>query len=150
MTEAMDELKMTSIERKRNGAILEIDATTQDDRPVLVTLRPHDRQTHQLPNRLVRRRAAREGFLERTGVRLGTLPPAAIPENPPSAPASPLSPRAVPAGPGDAPQLGRSPLPRSLRPRVRPATIPSLSLAIAVRGDPASLTNQAADREAKS
>jgi len=91
----MDDLKMTSIERKRNGSILEIDAKTADNRPVLVTLRPHEGQT---------RASCRIGWLgdeplsmallERTGVRLGTLPPAAIPENPPSAPAKPVFPRA--------------------------------------------------------
>ena len=85
----MDDLKMTSIKRGRDGAVYKIDAKTADNRPVLITVRPHQGQT---------RVSCRIGWfgdeplskaiLERTGIRLGTLPPAAIPENPPSAPAA--------------------------------------------------------------
>ena len=85
--EAMADLKMTSIQPRRNGAVYKIQAKTEDNRSVLVTLRPHQGQT---------RVSCRIGWfgdeplskalLERTGVRLGTLPPAAIPDNPPSSP----------------------------------------------------------------
>jgi len=94
----MDDLKMTSITSGRSGAVYKFDAKTSDNRPVLVTVRPHDGQT---------RVSCRIGWfgdeplskavLERTGVRLGTLPPAAIPENPPSVPApNPLISRLAP------------------------------------------------------
>jgi hypothetical protein len=88
VSDAMNDLKMTSIESGRGGAVYTFDAQTEDKRSVLVTVRPHDGQT---------RVSCRVGWLgdeplsrailERTGVRLGTLPPAAIPEHPPSAPA---------------------------------------------------------------
>ena len=94
----MDDLKMTSIESGRSGAVYKFDAKTPDNRSVLVTVRPHDGQT---------RVSCRVGWLgdeplskallERTGVRLGTLPPAAIPQHPPSAPApNPLLSRLAP------------------------------------------------------
>jgi hypothetical protein len=89
LTEAMEDLKMSTIEPGRDGAVYKIQAKTSDNRLVMVTLRPHQGQT---------RVGCRIGWfgdeplskalLERTGVRLGTLPPAAIPENPPSSPAS--------------------------------------------------------------
>jgi hypothetical protein len=94
---AMDDLKMGSVQRKRNGKIIELDAKTADNRSVLVTVRPHEGQT---------RVSCRIGWfgdeplsmalLERTGVRLGTLPPAAIPDNPPSTPAITKFPRPSP------------------------------------------------------
>jgi Protein of unknown function (DUF3568) len=89
IVEAMDDLKMTVTERGRDGAVYRIDAKTADNRTVMVTLRPHQGQT---------RVGCRIGWfgdeplskalLERTGIRLGILPPAAIPENPPSAPSA--------------------------------------------------------------
>jgi hypothetical protein len=85
--EAMDDLKITSISRGRDGSVYKFDGKTEDNRSVLVTLRPNDGQT---------RVGCRVGWfgdellskavLERTGVRLGTLPPAAIPDKPPSSP----------------------------------------------------------------
>jgi hypothetical protein len=87
--ESMEDLKMTSIRRGRDGAAFQIEAKTLDKRTVTVTIKPHQDLT---------RLACRIGWfgdeplskalLERIGVRLGTLPPAPIPENPPSAPAS--------------------------------------------------------------
>jgi hypothetical protein len=88
VSDAMDDLKMTSIESGKSGAVYTFDAQTADKRSVLVTVRPHEGQT---------RVSCRIGWLgdeplsravlERAGVRLGTLPPAAIPQNPPSTPA---------------------------------------------------------------
>jgi Protein of unknown function (DUF3568) len=88
VNEAMDDLKMTSIERGRSGAVYKIDAKTADNRPVLVTVRPHEGQT-RVSCRIgwLGDEPLSKALLERTGVRLGTLPPAAIPVNPPSAPA---------------------------------------------------------------
>jgi len=87
--EAMDDLNMTSVKRGRDGAVYKIDARSADNRSVTVTVRPRQNAA---------RVCCRVGWLgdeplsrtllERVGVRLGTLPPAAIPENPPSAPSS--------------------------------------------------------------
>ncbi len=95
LSAAMDDLKMTSIKHRRNGAIDEITAATHDNRPVLVTLRPHDWQT-RVSCRIgwLGDEPLARALLERAGVRLGILPPAAIPENPPSAPAKLILPRA--------------------------------------------------------
>ena len=85
VTEAMDDLKMTSIETGRDGAVYKVQAKTADNRTVMVTLRPHQTQTR------VGCRIGTFGdeplsraLLERTGVRLGTLPAAAIPEKSPA------------------------------------------------------------------
>jgi hypothetical protein len=88
VTDAMDDLKMTAIESGRSGAVYKFDGKTADNRPVLVTVRPHDGQT-RVSCRIgwLGDEPLSRALLERTGIRLGTLPPAAIPENPPSAPA---------------------------------------------------------------
>ncbi|MFI5455759.1 MAG: DUF3568 family protein [Isosphaerales bacterium] len=98
VSEAMDDLKMTSIEGGRTGAVYKLDAKTADNRPVLITVRPHEGQT-RVSCRIgwLGDEPLSKALLERTGVRLGTLPPAAIPENPPSAPAAnPLFSRLIP------------------------------------------------------
>jgi uncharacterized protein DUF3568 len=87
--EAMEDLKMTVTHRGRDGAVSQIDGRTTDDRSVTVTIRPQQGVTHV---------GCRIGWfgddplsrtlLERVGIRLGTLPPEAIPEKPPSVPAS--------------------------------------------------------------
>jgi hypothetical protein len=85
--EAMDDLKIVPTGRGRDGSVYKFDGKTEDNRTVLVTLRPNEAQT---------RVGCRIGWfgdpllskalLERIGVRLGTLPPESIPEKPPSAP----------------------------------------------------------------
>jgi Protein of unknown function (DUF3568) len=89
LTAAMDDLKMTAIEPGRDGAVYKIDAKTADDRTVMVTMRPRQGQT-RLSCRIgwFGDEALSKALLERTGVRLGTLPPAAVPEDPPSTPGS--------------------------------------------------------------
>jgi len=87
--EAMEDLKMTVTHRGRDGVVSQIDGRTSDDRSVTITIRPQQGVTHV---------GCRIGWfgddplsktlLERVGIRLGTLPPAAIPEKPPSSPAS--------------------------------------------------------------
>jgi hypothetical protein len=89
VTEAMADLKLTAIQPGRDGVVYKIQAKTEDNRTVMVTLRPHQMQT---------RVGCRVGLfgdepltlalLERTGIRLGILPPAPIPEHVPSSPGS--------------------------------------------------------------
>jgi hypothetical protein len=89
VAEAMDDLKMTSIQRGRDGTVFKIDAKTADNRPVTVTIRHHN-GTSRVSCRIgwFGDEPLSRALLERTGIRLGTLPPAAIPENAPSRPAS--------------------------------------------------------------
>ncbi len=101
MVEAMGDLQMTSIKRERDGAVYRIDAKTADNRIVQVTLRPHQTKT-RVSCRIgwFGDQVLAKSLLERTGIRLGTLPPAPIPDKPPSAPASNpfFSRQAVPDG----------------------------------------------------
>lgn len=100
VVEAMDDLSMTSVKRSRDGAVYRIDAKSADNRSVTVTVRPHQNAA---------RVCCRVGWLgdeplsramlERIGIRLGTLPPAPIPEKPPTA--APLNPLLSRGGPPD-------------------------------------------------
>lgn len=89
VTEAMTDLKMTAIETGRDGVVYKIQAQTADKRNVMVTLRPHRMQT-RVGCRIgsFGDEPLSKALLERTGVRLGTLPPAAIPDHVPSSPGS--------------------------------------------------------------
>lgn len=87
--EAMEDLGITVTRRDHDGPASQIDGRTPDNRPVIVTLRPQKPITH------VSCRVSWFGdeplsraVLHRVGVRLGTLPPEAIPEHVPSSPAS--------------------------------------------------------------
>jgi hypothetical protein len=87
VADSLDDLKMTDLKRQRDGTVYKIVAKTDDNRPVLVTVRPHQDQT---------RVGCRIGWfgdeplskaiMERIGIRLELLPPAPIPEKPPSSP----------------------------------------------------------------
>ncbi len=89
LTEAMADLKMTSIEPGRDGVVYKIQAKTEDNRTVMVTLRPHQSQTRvSCRIGLFGDEPLAKALLERTGIRLGTLPPAAIPDHVPSSPGS--------------------------------------------------------------
>jgi hypothetical protein len=87
VVEAMDDLNMSSVKRTRDGAVYRVSAKSPDNRSVAVTIRPHQKAA---------RVSCRVGWLgdeplsrtmlDRVGVRLGTLPPAAIPNTLPSAP----------------------------------------------------------------
>jgi hypothetical protein len=89
VAEALEDLKMNAIKRSRDGAVFKVEARTEDNRPVLVTVRPHQDQA---------RVGCRIGWfgdeplskaiLERAGIRLELLPPAPIPEKPPTSPAA--------------------------------------------------------------
>jgi hypothetical protein len=87
IAESLDDLKMTDVKRQRDGTVYKIIAKTEDSRPVLLTVRPHQDQS---------RVGCRIGWfgdgplskaiMERVGIRLELLPPAPIPDKPPSSP----------------------------------------------------------------
>jgi hypothetical protein len=86
--DAMEDLNITVTRRDQDGPASQIEGRTADNRTVIVTLRP------QKP---ITRVSCRIGWfgdeplsrtlLQRIGVRLGVLPPEAIPDSPPSQPA---------------------------------------------------------------
>jgi hypothetical protein len=86
VVEAMDDLQMTAVNRDRDGAVYRIDAKSADNRSVTVTVRPHQ-NTSRVCCRVgwLGDEPLSRAILERVGVRLGTLPPAPIPEKPPAA-----------------------------------------------------------------
>jgi hypothetical protein len=89
VTEAMADLKFASIQPGRDGAVYKIQAKTEDKRTVMVTLRPHQTQTRvSCRIGMFGDEPLSKALLERTGVRLGTLPPTPIPDHIPSSPGS--------------------------------------------------------------
>ena len=77
VTEAMADLKMTAIQPGRDGVVYKIQAKTEDNRTVMVTLRPHQMQTRVgCRVGLFGDEPLAKSLLERTGIRLGILPPA--------------------------------------------------------------------------
>jgi len=88
-TGAMDDLRIHSVRQTHDGSNRIIEGTTADNRRATVTLNPNQAGT---------RVTARIGWfgdeplskalMDRIGIRLGTLPPAAIPVDPPSSPGS--------------------------------------------------------------
>ena len=86
---AMQDLRIQSVRQINDGSTIVFEGTTADNRGATVTLRPHT-----LGTRLSARvgmfgdQALSRAIMDRIGIRLGSLPPAAIPEEPPSTPAS--------------------------------------------------------------
>lgn len=89
ITGALDDLRVHSIHLTNDAGILVYNGSTADNRRVSVTIRP---------NQAVSRLSIRIGWfgdeplsralMDRIGIRLGELPPSAIPIDPPSEPAS--------------------------------------------------------------
>jgi hypothetical protein len=85
---AMEDLQIKRVRQRRDGQSHIFQGWTKDNTPAIVTLRPGNGAA---------RVTARIGWFgdepfsralfERIGIRLGHLPPAAIPQEPPSAPA---------------------------------------------------------------
>jgi hypothetical protein len=88
ITNAMTDLQIKNLRERRDGQAWIFQGLTKDNRPANVTFRPGNGAA---------RVTARIGWfgdepfskalLERVGIRLGSLPPKAIPEEPPSSPA---------------------------------------------------------------
>lgn len=87
--EGMRDLQMGAIHQERSGPAWLLDARTRDGRHVRVAIQP----TPKTDGSIVSARIGRHGdqplaraLTQRTGIRLGTLPPEAIPTEPPSSP----------------------------------------------------------------
>ena len=85
----MEDLRIQAVRQINDGSTIVFEGTTADNRNASVTLRPNS-----LGTRLTARvglfgdQALSRAIMDRIGIRLGSLPPAAIPEEPPSTPAS--------------------------------------------------------------
>ena len=86
---AMEDLRIQTVRQINDGSTIVFEGTTADNRSASVTLRPNS-----LGTRLTARvglfgdQALSRAIMDRIGIRLGSLPPAAIPDEPPSTPAS--------------------------------------------------------------
>lgn len=90
---AMDDLRIHSVHQSAEPGALYFQGTTADDRRAIVTLRPYaggTRVTSRIG--LMGDEPLSRALMDRTGIRLGTLPPAPIPEKVPSKPGTLLSP----------------------------------------------------------
>ena len=86
-TEAMADLRVGSIQQVREGGMIMLEGRTADDRRATVAIRP---------NKLTSLVSVRIGWfgdqplsravMDRIGIRLGSLPPSAVPVDPPSSP----------------------------------------------------------------
>lgn len=87
--EAMDDLGMTITRHGQDGVASQVVARTSDGRTVTVTLRP-DKPITRVTCRIgwFGDEPMARTFMRRVGVRLGTLPPEAVPDRIPSQPAS--------------------------------------------------------------
>jgi hypothetical protein len=86
---ALEDLKVQKIRQRHDGTSQIVEGTTADGRPANVTLRPGvgaARVTVRIG--WFGDEPFSKAVMMRIGIRLGTLPPAAIPEEPPSSPAS--------------------------------------------------------------
>lgn len=85
---ALDDLRVQAVREVNDGNAIIVEGTTADNRRASVTLRPHPGGT-RLSARigLFGDEPLTHALVDRVGVRLGTLPPAAIPADPPSEPA---------------------------------------------------------------
>ena len=89
---AMDDLRIHSVHQTHEPGAVFFEGTTADDRRAIVTVRPYGGGT-RLTTRigLLGDEPLSRALMDRTGIRLGTLPPAPIPEKVPSKPGSILS-----------------------------------------------------------
>lgn len=86
---ALDDLRVHSVRQISDGGSIVFEARTADNRRATVTLIPQARGT-RLSARvgLFGDQALSRALMDRVGIRLGNLPPAPVPDAPPSQPAS--------------------------------------------------------------
>jgi hypothetical protein len=86
---AMDDLRIGSVRKSLDGGVLRIEGTTPDRRTATVLVRPQQRASRVIVQiGWFGDEPLSRALMDRLGIRLGTLPPSAIPVEPPSAPAS--------------------------------------------------------------
>ena len=85
---AMDDLRIQSVRQISDGGAIVLEGTTADNRRASATIRPHSRNSTLLTARigLFGDEALSRALMDRVAIRLGALPPAAIPVEPPSTP----------------------------------------------------------------
>jgi hypothetical protein len=87
---AMDDLRISAARQTRESGILILEGTTADNRKALLSLKPHPGNATHLGVRigLFGDEPLSRALMDRVAIRLGTLPPSAIPVDPPSSPGS--------------------------------------------------------------
>jgi hypothetical protein len=84
---AMDDLRIGSIRKSLDGGVLRIDGTTPDRRTATVLVRPQQGASRVIVHiGWFGDEPLSKALMDRLGIRLGTLPPSAIPVEPPSVP----------------------------------------------------------------
>lgn len=92
VTEAMDDLHMRVVRETHDGVVVFIEGQTADARKMQVTLRPNQETTRvSVKIFWFGDEALSRAFVDRVGIRLGTLPPEPIPEKIPSSAESTLN-----------------------------------------------------------
>jgi hypothetical protein len=86
---ALDDLRVQALRQTNDGGAIVFECTTADNRRASVTLRPHPAGS-RLSARigLFGDEPLSRALMDRVAIRLGNLPPAAIPAEPPSQPGS--------------------------------------------------------------
>ena len=86
---AMEDLRIGQVRQRHDGPSRIFEGTTADGRTATVTLRPgHGAARVTVRIGLFGDEPFSRAMMDRLGVRLGTLPPTAVPDEPPSAPAA--------------------------------------------------------------
>jgi len=85
--EAMDDLHMRVERETHDGVVAFVEGRTADDRRMQISLRPQQETTRVTVKIFwFGDEPLSRAFTDRVGIRLGALPPQAIPETPPSSP----------------------------------------------------------------
>jgi hypothetical protein len=87
---SLDDLRVASVSQSHNAGTLIFEGTTADNRKALVTLNAHPGGSTRLSARIGMwgDEPLSRALMDRVAIRLGTLPPTAVPVDPPSTPDS--------------------------------------------------------------
>jgi hypothetical protein len=87
---ALDDLRVINLRQHNDGSTLVFEGTTADNRTASVAIKPHPGGTSRVSSRigLFGDEALSRALMDRIAIRLGALPPAAIPTEIPSTPGS--------------------------------------------------------------